>query len=195
LLSSHEPKTIGKKGGEVNKFEEILLAKRVVPLSKSIDSREADRVTHSVQYLHYAGNEPIRLLVESNGGDMKSALDIYSAVKLCPVPVIGIVPRYAASFAVLVLQACSVRQAYPYAHLGLHHITYDATTAMSEEETLVERRRALQDFELMLGLYAERMKRSVEEIRPLFGSGRTLRYSAEAALREKLIDGIGEPSK
>lgn len=179
----------------MNKFEESFLERRVIPLSRPIDTREADRITRSVQYLRYVGNEPILLIIESNGGDMKSALDIYSAVKLSPVPVTGIVPRYAASFAVLVLQACATRWIYPHAHLGLHHITWDASTAMSENETLEERRRALQDFELMLGLYAQRMGRSAEEIRSLFGSGRTLRYSAEAALREKLIDGIGEPSK
>lgn len=179
----------------MNRFELSLLDKRVVTLSKSLSEQEAERVTRCVQYLQRASHNPITLLIESRGGDMGPALQIYDAVKNSAAPINGVVPRYAASFAVLVLQACAGRYLYRFAALGLHHITYDATTAMSEEETLAERRRALQDFELMLGLYAQRMGRSAEEIRSLFGSGRTLRYSAEAALREKLIDGIGEPSK
>jgi len=169
---------------------EELLGFRVVELLEKIDTKQADHVCASVRYLSTISIEPITLYIQSDGGDIRPALDVWSVLRSSRAPVIGIVQRFAASFAVLVLQACSERRMYPHALLRLHPMTmYDIRVTNSDDVVLAELTKSRREWDKMLGMYAARIKRSVEEIRPLFvgnGGGRT--YTAEQALHEGLVD-------
>ncbi|MDO8470273.1 MAG: ATP-dependent Clp protease proteolytic subunit [bacterium] len=174
------------------KRQVALLKKRTIEIIGCIDSLLADRVCADIRYLSAVSIEPITLYIQSDGGDMRPALDVWSALRASQAPVIGVVQRFVASFAVLVLQACSERRMYPYAHLRVHSMTVsDFPVTDSDELVLAKLQVARREWEEILGLYATRMKRDIEEIRPLFvgnGGGRT--YTVDRALREGLIDVI-----
>jgi len=73
-------------------------------------TEESSRDT--IQALHVLGlrdRSPIRLIINSHGGDSDEGLAMFDAIRLCPAPVIGVVYGTCQSTAAIILQACDKR--------------------------------------------------------------------------------------
>lgn len=86
--------------------------KRTVYLDGEITLELAVRTIKNISVLERLSKEdPITLLINSEGGDMVQGFAIIDAIRLCGAPIYGIVCGTAESAAFIILQACSRRTA------------------------------------------------------------------------------------
>lgn len=164
----------------------LLQQKRTIVLEGRITDEQAQRIFK--QMLLLEGDTTIKLLINSNGGDVEAALSIYELIKGKPVD--GVVFQQAHSVAALVLQACRYRIAYPSACIIIHdnQVEMKATAKVLrkhfEEKLAAAEKRQREIYEL----FAKRTGRSVEEIEKQCQKGTPL--TAAEALAFGLVDRV-----
>jgi ATP-dependent Clp protease, protease subunit len=95
--------------------------KRTVYLDGEINMELAIRTIKNISVLERLSKEdPIRLLINSEGGDMVQGFAIIDAIRLSAAPVDGIVCGTAESAAFIILQGCRVRGATANSILMTH---------------------------------------------------------------------------
>ena len=105
-----------------NEFNAKLASQRIVLLSQEITLKQVDTAKYWLTVLNLESPEPIKLIIDSDGGLAEPSLWIYDAIKLSRAPVIGIVSGRCKSMAVIVLQACTKRFSTPHSCFFLHPI-------------------------------------------------------------------------
>jgi len=184
-------------GDTVAQIKSYLVEQRMLPINNDINKSMIDQVIGMLLQLDYLSNEPIRLLIDTNGGDVAAGFKLYGIIQSLNSPVDGVVVGRAASMGATILQMCRRRFALPMTRMFCHLIRCDITLVdrgeMFDEEAremvVARARRCRNKTE---SLYMQRTGKTVEEVRRLFHLGETydLDLSAEDALKEGLIDEI-----
>lgn len=85
---------------------------------------DKDASEEAIKALHVLANirpeDPITILINSEGGETEHGLAIYDTIRNLKCPVHGIVAGSAESIAAWILQACDVRKIHKNAYLMIH---------------------------------------------------------------------------
>jgi ATP-dependent Clp protease protease subunit len=76
--------------------------------------------TKNLRLLDSTSQEPITICINSAGGCVDLGLAVIDAIRACRSPVTGMVEANAESMAIIILQACDERVAYPNSLLMAH---------------------------------------------------------------------------
>lgn len=173
-----------------------LLEKRVIELRGEIENETAERICAAIIYLNEMNRDlPITLYIDSPGGYIRPALDIYIVVKKSQAPVTGIVIRRASSMAAIVLQACRTRKIYLHADIKLHHVTQAFSLDELEDPKIRFRasRDSIKNQEFIIRELSARIGKSIKQVKRLLGRGRDGReFDASAAKQAGLVDEVIE---
>ena len=175
-----------------------LQKKRIVVLGDGIDQRVVDDLRRRMLKLALDSDGVIRLLIDSDGGNVRPSYNLCDFIQGLSVPVAGIVVGTCMSMAVPILQACGIRHALPGSSFYLHYISIDYRFGLyrsdDEARALFERRlKEAREYQVFLeNTIARRSKRSLEEIRRVMRDGDVLdtRMSPQEAKEFGLIDSI-----
>ncbi|MFA5446910.1 MAG: ATP-dependent Clp protease proteolytic subunit [Sphaerochaeta sp.] len=113
------PETDKKPTGAEAQIQEQLLKTRSILLSGQIDKESADTVIKQLLVLDGQSDTPIKLFINSPGGDVDAGFAIYDMIRFIKAPVTIIGMGLVASAAVLVLLAAPAER-----RLGLPNSTY-----------------------------------------------------------------------
>jgi ATP-dependent Clp protease protease subunit len=168
--------------------EAELLEQRTVMLRGELDEITAGNVATQLIFLDGAGDEEIRLRIDSGGGSLAAAGVLVDVIDNLGVPVDALATR-AEGPAVAVLAVCDHRAATPHATLRMHepNVTFDgpATAVVSHLEYY---RTAVQ---ALFARVSESCRMTPQHLADEFSAGRYL--SVDDALAFGLIDEIATP--
>ncbi len=135
-----------------NEFNAKLASQRIVLLPQEMTLKQVDTVRHWLTVLNLESPEPIKLIIDSDGGLTEPSLWIYDAIKLSQAPVIGIVSGRCKSMAVIVLQACTKRFSMPHSCFFLHPIKMRVTAACDHylDMVIATRKRQMQQAQKLI---------------------------------------------
>lgn len=111
------------KLGELDPVDLGLLERGIVDIRGEIDGKTALHVREALLRLVAKGTPALLVQITSDGGNVDIGLDIYDALRLYSDKKTGRVVGYARSMAVVILQACQVRECARNAHILIHHVT------------------------------------------------------------------------
>lgn len=169
-----------------------LVTKRTVPLFRDIDAEKQEDITTAIALLNSQSANPIKFLLDSEGGSVSHTLIVYDAIAHSEAPVNGLVMGKAHSGAFLISQAFHNRIAYPHATFMIHGPSLHGLR--SDEENLagkIKFRKLLH--QKMLALIAKRTGQSMKKLR--IWSREERFFTAKEALKLNFIDKIAEPPK
>ena len=112
-----------KKAGQP---ELVLEVGRQIMLMGGIDTDMHRTFSEQLNELVLESDEPVMVVLDSDGGEVYSGFGIYDAIRLAPVDVHVLVRGHAMSMAAVVSQAGRSRLATPHSMFMLHTIHYDA---------------------------------------------------------------------
>jgi ATP-dependent Clp protease, protease subunit len=161
-------------------------------------------ILNRMMELSLQSNEEIRLHIDSNGGSLRAALQLYYSIRGMKLPVTGIVVGSCHSAAILVLQGCVKRLAFSNANFLLHYASISIRDTISifpsiENARAKFERELTENIELQASsekILAERTNKGIEEIRQAMQNGELLctYLSSAEAVTFGLIDDIVEDS-
>jgi ATP-dependent protease ClpP protease subunit len=180
-----------------------LLTRRIVFLDDDIDKRTADRLRGDLLELSFASRDPIKMVIDSCGGNVPHGLFICDFMACLRVPIIGVVMGECSSMAIPVLQSCKERLSLRHSIFFLHFLSLEIklNQRFSKEQLqkLFDQRfeegRAEQVE--IVRLLSKRTGHTARKIREMMedGDARNLRLNAEQALAMNFLDGIIEDPK
>lgn len=145
------------------------LHNRVIWINEEIDGNLTQEIVHYIMKwnredkgIPEMDRKPIRLLFDSNGGDLDAQAAICSAIELSKTPVIGVAVGLVASAASLIYLSCHVRLAFKSSYFILHK----GSAALSGDyENIIS---SIEDYkkeiEKMIGFIIEKSKYTKEEV-------------------------------
>ncbi len=116
-------------------FEEVLKTRQIV-LFQRISMEVVQELISSIRSLSLSGATDAELLINSCGGSLASALNLYDAIIASGVNFKGVVVAECLSAAVTVLQACKTRHAFPNASFLVHETSRELKMTMTRSKTL-----------------------------------------------------------
>lgn len=167
-----------------------ILKTRTIILTGEIDIDLIEGKVQELLYLQAKGNEPIRLILNSVGGEVYAGLLLYNTVKDLVrggIDVIIEANGLAASMGCIILQAGSRRKAHWGTRILAHEISSWTWGKVSEMEDQVEEIRKVNS--LLRDIIATRTGRDRGEIDKMW-SKKDLWFSADEALDFNLIDEV-----
>lgn len=176
-------------------LNEVLAKRRIILLGEITDYR-IDEIMSQLMALNLESSQEIKMVINSDGGEVDPGLWLYDALKMIATPVTGIVVGRCNSTALVVLQACQRRVATKHSSFLCHFVRYSARFPINNgfEKKLksrVEKARASQKY--FEDILSERTKLSREEIVKLMKEGESVgEISAERAKDLGLIDEVVE---
>lgn len=142
-------------------------------------------------------DEPLLLQISTEGGHYRQGVRLYEALRMSPVPVIGLAVGQAHSTGLLVLQGCRHRIATEHTRFLVHHpfVIFKAHVSL---------RRSLSSWESELRRIYQEAQQNTDEVLdiitsrdPRISRSQILEYmnasqalTTEQALRAHLIDGV-----
>jgi ATP-dependent protease ClpP protease subunit len=129
-----------------------LLAHRVVKLFGSIGPQTLSQCRDALLHIDSESEAEITLLIDSTGGELIDAFQLYAVIRMLRSPVTAVVLGECSSAALIVLQACTTKRSSRYARFLLH--SGPATRPF----------RVDQDFEGTLRLWLEEKRRIDKEM-------------------------------
>jgi len=164
-----------------NPSRSILLIGEVGP---STTSQLFERIAELAQQ----NDDPICVVISTEGGSVYDAFAIYDLIKLSPIPIWTYGLGCVMSAGTLILAAGAKRMLYPNCWLMDHEATFPEVAQKSSE--LKAARRHSEDIsEKMYQLYADCTGNSVEKLKEDF-TKKTVYFSAEEAKSYGFVDGI-----
>lgn len=168
--------------------EAKLFTERMIFLYQKIDKNLANDIHDKILLLNKLGDQPIDLIINSGGGDIKYGLLILDAIKGSSAPIRTICTSEAYSMAAIIFSAGAKRYMYPHAQLLLHepHVgkidSADITslTAMAEEMMNYKH-----ESDLLLAEYTGRTLEEIEKV-----TDTVTVFNAEEAISFGLCDEI-----
>jgi ATP-dependent protease ClpP protease subunit len=142
-------------------------------------------------------NDPVLLQISTEGGHYRQGVRLYEALRMAPVPVIGLAVGQAHSTGLLVLQGCDLRIATAHTRFLVHHpfVIFKAHVSLKrslqdwEEELRRIYREANQNTNEVLDIITRRDRRiSRSKLLEYMNASQAL--TTEEALAAHLIDGI-----
>ena len=104
-------------------FNDRLLKKRTILLEGDITAEKCQKVRQLMMELAIQSDKQITLIIDSEGGDIHSALWLLDFIKVLGAPVIGVVNGKCMSAALVILQGCQRRIATIHSEFQCHYIT------------------------------------------------------------------------
>lgn len=169
------------------------LHNRVIWINEEIDGNLTQEIVHYIMKwnredkgIPEMDRKPIRLLFDSNGGDLDAQAAICSAIELSKTPVIGVAVGLVASAASLIYLSCHVRLAFKSSYFILHK----GSAALSGDyENIIS---SIEDYkkeiEKMIGFIIEKSKYTKEEVEEHINKDWYVR--AQEALEKGMVDEI-----
>jgi len=158
---------------------------RTVFLFKDIDSDSSVEIIKNLMFLDKTEGD-IKIIINCQGGNVVDGLAIVDCISKLKNNTYGHVPGQAASMAVDILQACTIRGMSKNASLLIHagntSVDAEVTAAINQINSMA------MDLELSIDMYLKRVKIGKKKIRELLSTD-TFLYSKEA-LKLGFIDRI-----
>lgn len=153
-----------------------------------IDGALAERTIKAIALLSTTPDKPIKIILNSTGGDWYSGMAIYGAIRNCPCYVTIEVMGSAMSMASIIFQGADERIIHPDAVVMVHDGTESMQGHAKNFETWAEQSKAVR--ERMYEIYAERSGKS----KNYWEKKCTIDYvmTAEKAVEEGLADSVVE---
>jgi len=167
-----------------------LLKSRLIILNEEIDEENAKNVVRQLIYLACLSNEPIKIILNSVGGEVYKGLLIYNTIKDLVQKGIEVtieVRGLGASMACVIVQAATKRLASRRTRFLIHEVSSIAWGRTSEVQEQADELRKVND--LCKDILAERSKKTAEEIEKIWHK-KDVWMSAEETLEFGLIDEI-----
>jgi ATP-dependent protease ClpP protease subunit len=178
-------------------FAKKMLEQRMVFLDGKITPELADNIVKMFLAFDLKSNAPITLLIDSKGGDVKSANKISGFIQALNSPVDGLVIGECSSMAIDILLSCRTRRALQCAIFFMHFTRHGFEVVLDSEHVSEEilhgfERRMTDDKKAREEFYAKQLKKTPEEIHKLFHLGEKydLHYTAAQALGIGLVTEI-----
>lgn len=168
------------------KYQKLLLEKRVLVLAGGIDKETIASLKVFLLLLSTQSKEEITLYIDSPGGHCGLALQLCDVIRVCGAPVKGIVIGECMSSAVYILQACQKRAAAKHSCFFIH--AEWSIQGGNEEKMKKQLEEATKSWKMFRELLAQRTGRSPEEIEEKKMEEKVM--SAEEAKEFGLIDEI-----
>lgn len=99
--------------------------RRTVLLLEPVTAEAQARVSEAIFGLNLLGEDPITLMIDSGGGNIRFTEMIVDAARCSRAPVNALVVGEACSAAFYILQNCERRISYPRASFMLHGVRFD----------------------------------------------------------------------
>lgn len=187
------------KYDHIDETRQRILSRGIIDLGGDIDEDMGMYVRDSLMILAANENPDIKVIITSDGGNVKVGLAIYDMLKCYPGKITGIISGFCRSFASVVLQSCEVRLALPHAKMKIHDVLISIENLRS---AVILNRGQLDQFMESLAQDVKQDQRAINDIFSL-RSGQTLQtirqlsreereLTAKEALKLRLIDGIVE---
>ncbi|GMU74208.1 MAG: hypothetical protein AMXMBFR44_4060 [Candidatus Campbellbacteria bacterium] len=173
-------------------FQELterLMAHRRLLLRGDVDGPKEDIIATAMLLLDLESSEPIRLDIDSGGGDADAARYLCDVIRSLRSPVIGVVVGCASSAAFTILQACDERIALPNARLMFHPVSSKVAVDQPDLRFRIAHAKRLHEQNLLE--LSARSKQSLKKLRQWSRMER--RYHAQEALELGFIDRIEYP--
>lgn len=159
-----------------------------------IDSAVAERVIGNLLYLNTQGRKPIRILMNSNGGNVTDGFAIYDAIRSSQAPVDIEVFGSASSMGALILQAGRRRLIHPNTLILVHEGNMGSgSSSPRQHEAWAEWSR--QDRTRMYEILGKRTHRGKRYWDATCARKHDALFDAERALEVGLADAIISPAR
>ncbi len=182
---------------EIAQMIGCLHANRRIMITGYISDKSMRRASLELIKLDFESNDPITLIIESEGGSLAPAKHFFDAITMVNSPVDAIAMGDCSSVAVDLLQVCRKRMLLPSTRLLIHYIRNTQRWIADDLERLeadIEHfRRSMRDIkEERHALYAKRTGLSEEKLFEIFRYGETHSafFSAKQAVELNLADEI-----
>ena len=169
------------------------LGKRCVSISGEINEESAVDFTDNILDLNLESNEPITVLINSNGGEINSGLLMYDAIVGSKAPIRMICRGKAYSMGAVLFACAKERYMLPNSELMLHQpmlggkVSGNASSIKSISDSMLETKKKINK------LLSKHTKKTEEEIDEATGFDHY--FSPEESIEFNLCDEIIEFSK
>lgn len=173
---------------ETNRENDRFLKTRTVLIAGEIDKKMSEKVIKELLILEGEGDDPVKVFIDSPGGDVDAAFAIFDTIRFIRPKVIMVAVGLAASAGALILLAGEKenRFGFPNSHYMIHQplsgIRGVATDIQIHAAELEKTRHKLNS------LIAEETGRALEQVEK--DTDRNYWLSAEEAVEYGLISGI-----
>lgn len=166
------------------------LDKHIMFLNGDINSITANDFIHQMIALNMdeTNNDPIKLIITSNGGDVQSGLAIYDAIKSSKLPVYTICIEKAYSMAAIILSAGEKRFIFPHSKVMIHQPIVQSQIAGDIENlnSLTENLTSIH--QTLIQILSENTNKTIEEIEKAISYDHY--FSSEEAIEFHLVDSL-----
>lgn len=181
----------------IDETRQRLLSKGLIDLGGEINEEMAMYVREALMILATNDNPAIKVIITSDGGNVRVGLAIYDMLKSYHGRVTGVICGFCRSSAMVVLQACGERLSLPHTKMKIHDVLVNIQELKSE--VILNRRQFNQFYESLARdvrqdqrainkIYSSRSGQSLRFIRQLSEEDRNL--TVQEALEFGLIDKI-----
>lgn len=173
-----------------DRIEEKLLEKRIIKLSRAVESESVERIIERALYLSYQDDKaPIHFLINSPGGSVTDGFALFDILDAIPNPINTLVAGLAASMgSILHLAGGKGRRfALPNARIMIHQPRMGGSQGQATDLQITAEE-ILKTRHVLVKLYVKLTGKSEKEIEKAID--RDLWLDAKAALEFGLIDKI-----
>lgn len=171
---------------EVNKK---LAEQRRLLLRGSVNGKSQEMLCTMLLMLDIEKPAPIRLEIDSGGGDADMGRYISDTIRSLQSVVVGVVAGYAGSAAFTVLQSCDIRVAWPNGQVMFHSVSTSIEVGKADLSFRLQSGKRLNEKNLVE--LAERSGQPLKKLRQWSRQARV--WSADEALQLGFIDQIEYP--
>lgn len=190
-VKSHLSKDMSKERFDLNDaITKKLLDSRIVLFAGDVHLTDAELPLKHLLYLGTENDKPVRVILNSPGGEVYVGLLIFDTIKDLVNKGIDVtveVRGLAASMGAIILQAGTHRVASKYSRLLIHEVSSISWGKASEQEDEVKELRIVNDS--MAQIIAERCGKTVEDINKIW-TKKDVWMSAQEAKDFGLIDEV-----
>lgn len=175
-------------GGIITDIYSKLFEDRIIFLTTDINAESANLIKSQLLYLDQQSNKPIKLYLDSNGGEVYTCMGIIDTMNYINSPVTTVNIGLCASMAAIILCNGSVRKSLPNSRVLIHQPSggrfgpSDDIQIVSNELVKIKK--------VLYKILSEKTGKSIEEIE--IDASRDKWMSAKRSLKYGLIDEIVE---
>lgn len=168
-------------------WTKALFADRKIVLIGRIDADAQELISAAIVTLNSTSRDPIKLYIDSNGGELDPELYLADLIRASNAPIHGIVTGVAYSAAFALLQACQVRKGLLHSNFMFHAPAGTTMRVDTDDlEDIINNMRLIHEEQIRE--YSKRSKLSEVEWRKW--SKEEKKFRAPEALEHGIIDEI-----
>lgn len=114
------------------KLTELLEQRNIVCVRDALTMELVVKLRAQILGMTVTSDEPVKLLIDSGGGECEAALIFADFLCSFHIPITGIVNGSCKSSALIVLQGCTKRLATPHSQFFLHHLLHGFNYKLEE---------------------------------------------------------------